>query len=61
MVGASLMVLIGVLNSEEAFSHIDLSVILLLAGMMVLADIIARTGAFDWAAIQGVRLGCVDI
>ena len=56
MVGASLMVLIGVLNSEEAFSHIDLSVILLLAGMMVLADIIARTGAFDWAAIQGVRL-----
>lgn len=49
LLGASLMVLIGVITSEEAFSHIDLSVILLLAGMMVLADIIARTGAFDWS------------
>ena len=33
LLGASLMVLIGVLTSEEAFSHIDLSVILLLAGI----------------------------
>jgi Na+/H+ antiporter NhaD/arsenite permease-like protein len=50
------MVFARVITPEQALDHVDLEVILLLAGMMVLADIISRTGAFDWAAIKGARL-----
>lgn len=56
VLGASLVVFLGVISGEDAFSHVDLNVILLLAAMMVLADIVARTGAFDYAAIAGARL-----
>lgn len=52
-----LLVPLGVIDSGEVlFAHVDLNVILLLAGMMIMADVIARTGAFDWIAIRGVRL-----
>jgi Na+/H+ antiporter NhaD/arsenite permease-like protein len=56
VLGAAVMVFARVLTPEQALDHIDLEVILLLAGMMILADIISRTGAFDWAAIRGARL-----
>jgi Na+/H+ antiporter NhaD/arsenite permease-like protein len=56
ILGAAIMVFARVLSPEQALVHVDLEVILLLAGMMVLADIISRTGAFDWAAIKGARL-----
>ncbi len=56
VLGAAVMVFARVLTPEQALNHIDLEVILLLAGMMILADIISRTGAFDWAAIRGARL-----
>ena len=53
--GAALMILIGVLHQEQAFAHIDLNVILLLIGMMVVAGILRRTGAFQYAAIVVVK------
>ena len=56
VLGAAVMVFARVLTPEQALDHVDLEVILLLAGMMILADIISRTGAFDWAAIRGARL-----
>ena len=56
VVGAAIMVFAQVLSPEQAFHHVDLEVIVLLAGMMVLASIIARTGAFDWAAVRGAHL-----
>ena len=56
VVGAAVMVFARVLTPEQAFHHIDLEVIVLLAGMMVLASIISRTGAFDWAAKRGAQL-----
>ncbi len=56
VLGAAVMVFAKVITPEQALDHVDLEVILLLAGMMVLADIISRTGAFDWAAIRGARL-----
>ncbi len=56
VLGAAVMVFARVITPEQALDHVDLEVILLLAGMMVLADIISRTGAFDWAAIKGARL-----
>ena len=54
--GAAAMVFAQVISPEQAFHHVDLEVIVLLAGMMVLANIIARTGGFDWAAIRGAHL-----
>ncbi|MDA1188455.1 MAG: ArsB/NhaD family transporter [Chloroflexi bacterium] len=56
LIGAALIVILGVITSEDALRHIDLNVILLLASMMVIADIMGRTGAFDWLAYQGVKL-----
>ena len=51
-----LMVFLGVMTEHEALSHVNLEVVLLLAGMMSLANIFARTGAFDWAAIRAAQL-----
>ena len=56
VLGAMAMVFFGALTGHEALSHVNLEVILLLAGMMSLANMIAKTGAFDWAAIRGSQL-----
>lgn len=50
------VVALGVIDQHEAFAAIDLNVIFLLAGMMVIAGILARTGLFDWLAVRSVRL-----
>ena len=55
LLGAVAMVFSGALSGHDAFRHIDLNVILLLAGMMILADIVGRTGFFQWSAIQSAR------
>ncbi|MYE55180.1 MAG: transporter, partial [Chloroflexi bacterium] len=56
VLGAMIMVFLGVLTEHEALSHVNLEVILLLAGMMSLANVFGRTGAFDWAAIRSAQL-----
>jgi Na+/H+ antiporter NhaD/arsenite permease-like protein len=53
--GGSLVVILGLVSSEDAFAAIDLNVILLLAGMMVLAGMLGRTGFFAWLAIRSVK------
>jgi Na+/H+ antiporter NhaD/arsenite permease-like protein len=58
--GGLAMVLLGVIDQEEAFAHIDLNVIFLLAGMMILADIVRRTGIFGWMAVRSARLAAAD-
>lgn len=55
LTGGILMVLLQVLSQEEAFHAIDLNVIFLLAGMMMIATIMAETGIFQWLAVQAVR------
>lgn len=50
-----LIVALGIMNQHDAFAHIDLNVIFLLAGMMVIANVIARSGFFQWLAVQMVR------
>jgi len=47
---------LGVLSQEEAFAAIDLNVIFLLAGMMVMAGVLARTGFFEMLAIRAVKI-----
>lgn len=56
VLGAMAMVFFGAITGHEALSHVNLEVILLLAGMMSLANMIAKTGAFDWAAIKGAQM-----
>jgi Na+/H+ antiporter NhaD/arsenite permease-like protein len=50
------IVALGIIDQHEAFAAIDLNVIFLLAGMMVIASALARTGFFDWLAVRSVRL-----
>ncbi|MAO88937.1 MAG: hypothetical protein CL880_00175 [Dehalococcoidia bacterium] len=60
ILGATAMVtalaILSDFTPHEALQYVDLEVIFLLAGMMVLADVMSRTGAFEWAARQGARL-----
>lgn len=51
-----LVIVLGIIDQHEAFAAIDLNVIFLLAGMMVIAGILAKTGLFDWVAVRSVRL-----
>jgi Na+/H+ antiporter NhaD/arsenite permease-like protein len=60
LAGGLAMVLLGVLDQHEAFAGIDLNVIFLLAGMMVLAGIVRRTGVFGWMAVRAARLASAD-
>src|ERR671919_1930133 len=55
MAGGVAMILLGIISQEQAFEHIDFNVIFLLAGMMILAGIIRRTGVFGWLAVRSAR------
>jgi Na+/H+ antiporter NhaD/arsenite permease-like protein len=55
-----LLVVVGIIDQEEAFGAVDWNVIFLLAGMMVLAGALAQTGFFRWLAIRSVRLSRGD-
>ncbi len=57
LLGGLTIILIGVLDQEQAFQAIDWNVIFLLAGMMMIANVLRETGLFQWIAIQSVRLG----
>ncbi len=56
LLGGLVVVALGVIPQDEAFRAIDLNVIFLLAGMMVMAGILARTGFFELLAIRAVKL-----
>jgi Na+/H+ antiporter NhaD/arsenite permease-like protein len=60
LLGGVVMILLGVLNQELAFDAIDWNVIFLLAGMMIIANLLRETGLFQWIAVQAVRLGRGD-
>ena len=57
MAGAMAMVVTGVLDQEQALASIDANTIGLLVGMMIIIDILRRTGFFDhvaWRATQAL-------
>ena len=60
MAGGVAMVLLGIVSQERAFEEIDFNVIFLLAGMMILAAIIRKTGVFGWMAVRAARLAGGD-
>lgn len=56
LAGGAAVIAFGVLETEEAFDAIDLDVILLLAGMMIIANTMASTGVFQWLAIRASKV-----
>jgi len=55
LLGASLMIVLKIVDQREAFASVDFNVIFLLAGMMIIANITAKTGVFQWIAVEAVR------
>lgn len=58
--GAMLMVLLRVLNQEEAFAAIDYNTIGLLVAMMIIVMIMRRTGIFEYLGIKMVKASKAD-
>jgi Na+/H+ antiporter NhaD/arsenite permease-like protein len=55
LVGASVMVIVGVLDQEEAIHGIDWNTIGLLTGMMILVSISRRSGMFEYLAVWSAQ------
>jgi len=55
MLGASLMILSGVLSQNEAIKGVDFNTIALLTGMMILVSIARRSGIFEFLAIWSAQ------
>lgn len=51
ILGASAVLLLRNIPYEVALEYVDLDVIFLLVGMMVVVNILSRTGLFEWVAI----------
>ena len=56
LVGAGVMILVGVLDQEEAIHGIDFNTIGLLTGMMILVSISRRSGMFQYLAVRAAQL-----
>lgn len=55
LIGASLMILVGVMNQEEALKGVDWNTIGLLTGMMILVSISRRSGMFQYVAVWSAQ------
>jgi Na+/H+ antiporter NhaD/arsenite permease-like protein len=55
LLGAGLMVMLGVLNQETAISGIDFNTLGLLTGMMVIVSITKRSGVFQYIAVWSAK------
>ncbi|MGB9368314.1 MAG: ArsB/NhaD family transporter [Xanthobacteraceae bacterium] len=55
LIGASVMVLVGVFDQAEAIKGIDWNTIGLLTGMMILVSISRRSGIFEYIAIRSAQ------
>lgn len=56
ILGSTILIVFGVVSSEEAIFMIDFEVILLLLGMMAIVNIILETGIFEYIAIKIAKL-----
>ncbi|MEO8468764.1 MAG: ArsB/NhaD family transporter [Chloroflexota bacterium] len=56
LLGGLAMIVFKVVDQEEGFHAVDFNVIFLLAGMMVMAGILRRTGFFQWVAIRSIKI-----
>lgn len=57
LMGASLMVLLGILNQEQAIHGIDFNTLGLLIGMMVIVGLARHSGMFQYVALAAAKIG----
>ena len=55
LVGAGFMILIGVLDQEEAIKGVDFNTIALLTGMMILVSVSRKSGMFEYMAVWSAK------
>ena len=55
LLGATAMVVVGVMNQEEAIRGVDWNTIGLLTGMMILVSISRRSGMFQYVAVRAAK------
>ncbi|MBA2939785.1 ArsB/NhaD family transporter [Paenibacillus sp. CGMCC 1.16610] len=55
MLGGVLMVILGIVNQEDALHHIDFNTLGLLIGMMIIVSITAETGLFRYIALVSAK------
>lgn len=56
LIGAGMMIILGVLNQELAVQGIDFNTIFLLVGMMIIVGIMKDTGVFQYVAIYAAKM-----
>lgn len=56
MLGAIVMIAMGIVDQETALHHIDFNTLGLLVGMMMIVGITAETGLFKYAAVKSAKL-----
>jgi Na+/H+ antiporter NhaD/arsenite permease-like protein len=56
LVGAGLVVIVGVIDQDQAIEAIDWSTLGLLAGMMILVGLTEKTGVFTYVALRVAQL-----
>ena len=56
MLGASAMILLGVLSYTQAIEGVDFNTIALLIGMMIMVGIMEKSGAFQFAAVKSAKI-----
>lgn len=55
MLGASLMVVFGIINQQQALAGVDANTLALLIGMMVIVGITSKSGLFQYVAIKSAK------
>lgn len=55
LLGAVLLLIFNVIKQEEAIHHIDFNTIGLLIGMMIIVNIMKRSGIFEYMAIKAAK------
>ena len=56
LLGGLLVVVLGIIDQHQAIEAIDFNVIFLLAGMMIIANGLAKTGFFEYVAGRVIQL-----
>ena len=56
LLGASIMVISGLLSSEEAVAAIDHNTVGLLVGMMIVVGILSKSGLFQYLAVKAIKI-----
>lgn len=60
LLGGFLVVVLGIVSQQKAFSAVDWNVIFLLIGMMMVMGVLKETGIFQWLAIKTAKLAKAD-